>query len=75
MTLERLRKRGYEALLNCYEKIALSQFYLETAVYENRLVYPEKPAEGYSGVRGAPRQFIWWGGLLDYRLAFFPVFI
>ena len=41
ITLERLQKRGYVALLEMYEKIAPSRIFRETAVYETRLVYPE----------------------------------
>jgi hypothetical protein len=36
-----------------------------TAVYETRT---------YGGVRGSPRQFIWWGSLLDYQQFLFYFF-
>ena len=52
VTLERLRKRGYEAMLACYEKIAPSRF-TGTPLY-TRPAWPVLTEEGSSGVRGAP---------------------
>ena len=59
ITLERLRKRGYEALLMYYEKIAP---HLNEPLYTRPVQLV--PLSGYSGVRGSPRQFNWRGSLL-----------
>jgi hypothetical protein len=71
ITIERLQKRGYEAMSNYYLKIAsflvvYPDFYRGTAVYETRT---------YSGVRGSPCQLTLAGQstrldkvLLNFRL-------
>ena len=53
ITLERLRKRGYEALLTYYEKIAP---HLNEPLY-TRPAWPAlSAANGYSGVKASPCQ-------------------
>jgi hypothetical protein len=53
ITLERLRKRGYEALLTYYEKIAPSRC-IGKPLYTRTAWFTLSEAEVYSGVRGAP---------------------
>jgi len=60
ITLERLRGRGYEALLTYYEKIAP---HLNEPLYTRTAWFTLSEAEVYSGVRGALRQLITGGAV------------
>ncbi len=53
ITLDRLAKRGYEALLDHYRKVAP---HLNEPLYTRPAWPAQSVAEGYSGVRGAPRR-------------------
>jgi RNA-directed DNA polymerase len=79
ITLKKLKKRGYESMLDYYQKIS-PQF--NEPLY-TRPAWPALRNEGYSGVRGAPRQlqlarpstrlvvrfFLWC--IIRYKLFFF----
>jgi hypothetical protein len=60
ITLERLRKRGYEACLTYYEKIAP---HLNEPLYTRPAWFTLSEVEVYSGVRGALRQLITGGAV------------
>jgi len=53
ITLSRLAKRGYEAMLAHYQKVAP---HLNEPLYTRPAWFTQSEAEGYSGVRGAPRR-------------------
>ena len=69
ITMERLRKRGYEALLAYYEKVAPSRV-LGKPLY----MFPigkERSSRTYSGVRGSPRQRNTGGAVYSIVRSFF----
>lgn len=53
ITLERLAKRGYESMIDHYRKVAP---HLNEPLYTRPAWPAQSVAEGYSGVRGAPRR-------------------
>ena len=54
VTLERLKKRGYEPLLEHYLKVSPQ---LNEPLYTRPAWFILSEVEGYSGVRGAPLEF------------------